>query len=145
MSYFMINNVAANVTKIESDRQLQRPTKPILGSTGSHTSFLGRGGRLITLTIRAQSSNIQAFENLALLESSVTVTSQSEADYNGIYNITTYKPSEDKKGVWHITMTLQEDYTFNVVKQNFINYNVTPSANSTIIDVGDKWDVAVNG
>ena len=82
---------------------------------------------------------------MALLESSVTVTSQSEADYNGIYNITSYKPSEDKRGVWHITMTLQENYTFNVVKQNFINYNVTPTANSTTIDVGDKWDVAVNG
>ena len=119
MSYFMINNVAANVTKIEEDQQLQRPTKPILGSTGSHTSFLGMGGRLLTLTIRAQESNIQAFQNLAQINSSVIVTSQSEADYNGIYNITSYKPSEDKRGVWHITMTLQENYTFNVVKQDF--------------------------
>ena len=41
-------------------------------------------------------------------------------------------------------MTLQENYTFNVTKQNFINYNVTPTANTTKINIGDKWDTAVS-
>jgi hypothetical protein len=141
----MINNVAANVTKIEEDQQLQRPTKPILGSNGSHTTFLGKGGRLLTLTIRANENNIQAFQNLAALESSVTVISQSMADYNGIYNITSYKPSEDKRGVFHITMTLQENYVFNVTMGSFTDNQVSPVDSSTVISVGEKWDVAVNG
>ena len=138
-NYVTIDDVKVKVTNIVEDPQLNRPSKSIIGGNGSHTAYVGDGGRNITLTIRANAVQIQDYQKLWKKGSPVTLISQSEADYNGFYHVVKFKNTEFKKRAFHVDLTLQEDYQFNVTRQNFVNYNVSPSSNNTQINVGQKW------
>lgn len=143
-SYVTINTINVEVLDINLDPQLNRPTKAIIGVNGSRTSYQGMGGRLLNLSILAVGDRYQKMEDLYKYGQRVPLISKSEAKYNGFYHITSFTSEEYKPGRFKITMKLQEDFTFNNIRVNFVTYAVAPQQSGTEINVGDKWDVGAS-
>jgi phage protein U len=135
-------NINLKVTDIQFDPQLNRPTKAIVGANGSHTSYQGMGGRLLTITCVGNANQITDLTNLYKMGHSTPLISKSAAKYNGIYHIVSFTHDEDKPNHFKVTMKLQEDYVFNMVRVNFVTYQVKAKFSGTEIKVGDKYTVS---
>jgi phage protein U len=144
MTYITINTVNLQVLDIQLDPQLNRPTKSIVGTNGSNTSYQGMGGRLITISIVASGDRYQKMEWLYKYGKRVSLISKSSAKYNGFYHITSFTVDENRPNHFKITMKLQEDYTFNMVRVNFVTYQVKAQVTGTELKVGDKWQVSAS-
>ena len=137
-------NVNLIVTDIQLDPQLNRPVKAIVGTNGSHTSYQGMGGRLLTLTVIANGSQYTDLSNLYKMGHSTPLISKSAAQYNGIYHITSFTVDENKPNHFKITMKLQEDYVFNMIRVNFVTYQVKSHAAGNPVKPGEKWQISTS-
>jgi len=137
--YVTIDNITIPVTNISLDPQLMRPVSQIVGASGSHTSYQGNGGRLLEISAFANDSQYPKIDTLWKKGKRVPLISNSKAKYNGFYHIIDFKPVEYKKGRFTITIKLQEDFTFNVTRKNFIDYNIKIKDSKVQMKVGDKW------
>lgn len=140
--FLTLDKIQVKVLKIELDTQLNRPSKQIIGASGSHTNYLGDGGRLLNLSVTVDATNYPNLEKLYKKGSKVTLISKSSAKYNGLYHITIFTGTETRPGRFSVTMKLQEDFVFNVVRQNFTNYQVKDQVQSSEVEVGQIFDVS---
>jgi hypothetical protein len=140
--FLTIDKIQVKVLKIDFDSQLNRPSKPIIGVSGSQTNYLGDGGRLLNLSVTVDAKNYPNLVKLYKKGSKVTVISKSSAKYNGLYHITIFTGTETRPGRFSVTMKLQEDFVFNIVRQNFTNYQVKAQAQNTDVEVGQIYDVS---
>lgn len=145
MGYLNLNGLNLRVKSIDWDSQIKSIIKPFVGDGGSNTTITGDAGRLLTLTVSGRQSNIQSLMALKEVNMAVPLISESNADYNGTYFITSVKASERKKGIWDVTITLQEEANFNTVRMNFIDYNVIPNYNFSVgnvktLKIGQRWN-----
>ena len=141
-SFLTIDKIQVKIVKIDFDTQLNRPSKQIIGASGSHTVYLGDGGRLLNLSVTANATDYPKLEKLYKKGSKVTVISKSAAKYNGLYHISTFTGTETRSGRFSISMKLQEDFVFNVTRQNFTSYQVKSQVANTQIVVGQVFDVS---
>ena len=142
--YVTIHGINVKILDIAFDPQLNRPTKAILGASGSQTSYLGSGGRLLNLSILCNGNEYHNFENLYKLGKKMPLISKSAAKYNGMYHITIFTADEYKPNRFKITMKLQEDFKFNITQMNFVSYATKPKTTGTEIKVGEKWNVGAS-
>lgn len=141
-NYVTFGMVKVKVLDITLDPQLNRPSKAIVGAEGSQTSYMGSGGRLITLSVLATSKDYQDIASLHQYGKRMAFTSLSSAQYNGHYHITSFTSDEYKPNRFKISMKLQEDYVFNMVQVNFVTYQVKPTYTGDEMVVGDKWQIS---
>lgn len=140
MGYITIDNTNIRVTSINLDPQLQRITRPIIGAGGSITNYIGSGGKILTLECRANNDEYNDLKELYTKNEKVTLISPSEADYNNDYHIIQFNQTEYRKGHFTISMKLIEDFTYNITRQDFVNYTITAKTVGNEVDVGETWN-----
>jgi hypothetical protein len=141
-NYVTFGMVKVKVLDIALDPQLNRPSKAIVGADGSQTSYMGSGGRLLSLSVLATGNEYQNIAGLYKYGKRMAFTSLSSAKYNGHYHITSFTSDEYKPNRFKISMKLQEDYVFNMIQVNFVTYQVKPTYTGNEMVVGDKWQIS---
>lgn len=122
MAYVTLNGVQLKIKNIKEDPQLSTNVKPYAGGTGSFTSDLGDKGRQLELTVHGDKKNILELQRLKKTRTIIPLISESQANYNGFYRITSAPLNESKKGLFEIVFTLQEDKPFNSTRMNYTTY-----------------------
>ena len=124
MGYVNLNGIDLRVKSIDLDPQLKSSVKPFVQGGGSNTTLTGDGGRQLSIVVSAKQDNIKAVQGLKDVNDDMVLISESNADYNGFYYLTGYKSSEKSRGIYEVTLTLQEKAEFNAVMMDFINYDI---------------------
>lgn len=127
MSYIVLNSTPLKIKSISRDPQLKIVNKGYVGASGSYIKSNGSKGRKIELTVHAGKPDIAKIEAMEKLGKPIILTSESKADYNGQYYLTSVTYSEGKKGIWSVSITLLEYVEPNVAWTNFEKWNVSSS------------------
>lgn len=125
MAYIVLNSTPLKIKSVSRDPQLNVVNKGYVGASGSYIKSNGSRGRKLELTVLAVKSDVTKIEAMEKLGKPIIVTSESKADYNGQYYLTNVTYSEGKKGIWSVSITLQEYVEPNVAWTNFKNWNVS--------------------
>ena len=129
------------VKSIDWDPQIKSVIKPFVGANGSSTLRSGIGGRLLNINAIARDNDIRGIHGLMNDDEFVTLVSLSSGEYNGQYYIVNLSTTEKKRGIFDVTIKLQERSIFNARYMNFKTFNIAVRAASlSPLKLGQKWN-----